>query len=219
MYSGGPINDVISNTIEYVKSKMQNESSGHDWWHIERVRKIALHISSHEPKADRFIVEMAAILHDMEDWKLRGSNYMHGTVRNWLKAQNLDSASVSRICRIISEVSFKGAGVKTIPTTLEGKIVQDADRLDAMGAIGIARAFAYGGKVGREIYNPLVKPTMHQSFRAYKSGGTHTINHLYEKSLLLKERLNTETARKMAKRRHNFMKVFLKEFYTDWNCR
>ncbi|MGD0510515.1 MAG: HD domain-containing protein [Candidatus Micrarchaeaceae archaeon] len=211
--------EVIGRTIDYVKSELQGESSGHDWWHILRVRNNAMKIASGEKEANLFVVELAALLHDIADWKFHGGDTKASSraAEEWLKKQNVDAATITEICKAIDEVSFKGAGVKTVPSTLEGKIVQDADRLDAMGAIGIARAFAYGGKVGREMYNPEVKPQQNQTFEAYKNDKGNTINHFYEKLLLLKDLMNTETGRKLAEGRHKFMEEYLQRFYKEWN--
>lgn len=211
--------ELITKTENYVRKELLGEGSGHDWWHILRVRNNAMQIASKESDADTLVVELSALLHDIADWKFHGGNDKASSdaARKWLKGLNLDAATTAKICNAIDEVSFKGAGVKTTPTTLEGKIVQDADRLDAMGAIGVARAFAYGGKIGREMYNPEIKPEMHESFEKYKSGKGHTINHFYEKLLLLEDRMNTETARRIAKGRHKYMQEFLERFYKEWD--
>ncbi len=176
---------------------------------------MALKIAGHEG-GNRFIIEMAALLHDLDDWKLSPQNDSSGTDK-WLKELHLPSTTIGQIHEIISQVSFKGAGVKTKALSLEAQIVQDADRMDAIGAIGIARTFAYGGNKGRLIYDPEIKPEMHQSFEAYKKTTAPTINHFYEKLLLLKDRLNTTTAKEIAKSRHAFMESFLKQFFAEWN--
>jgi len=210
--------EVISKTIGYVEKELQGESSGHDWWHILRVRNNAMKIAAGEKGADLFVVELAALLHDIADWKFHGGDEKASshTAQEWLKSRSVDNKIIAKVCKAIDEVSFKGAGVKTVPSTLEGKIVQDADRLDAIGAIGIARAFAYGGKMGRGIYDPVIKPELHKSFEAYKSNKGPTINHFYEKLLLLKDLMNTDTAKKLAEERHNYMIKFLERFYKEW---
>lgn len=208
---------IIEQTKEYVKSKLEGEGSGHDWWHVYRVWKNAISIAKHE-KADLFTVELAALLHDIADWKFCGGDETVGprVAGEWLDKQQVDKATVDHVKEIIKNLSFKGAGVKSRIDTIEGMIVQDADRLDAIGAIGIARTFAYGGHKGREIYNPYIKPQLHQTFEQYKQSNGHTINHFYEKLLLLKELMNTNSAKKMAEERHQFMLEFLNQFYKEW---
>ncbi len=209
---------IIRKTENYIRAVFLQEGSGHDWWHIHRVRKMTLFIAEKEG-ADLFIVEMAALLHDLDDWKISGENGSHTEkARAWMQELNMDGTLVKRILEIIGEVSFKGAGVETRAMSLESKAVQDADRLDAIGAIGIARTFAYGGHKKRLIYDPEIEPVCHQSFEAYKNGNAPTINHFYEKLLLLKDRMNTETAKRMAEKRHHFMSFFLEEFFNEWNC-
>jgi len=206
---------MISETEEYVRKVLEKDVSGHDWWHIFRVRNLAMKISETEG-GDRFLIEMAALLHDLDDWKLNGDGNFNKTEK-WLEHLKLYPENISRLTEIIGQVSFKGAGVETVPSTLEAQIVQDADRLDAIGAIGIARTFAYGGSKGRLIFDPDIKPEIHADFEAYKKNTGPTINHFYEKLLLLKDRLNTKTAVKLAQRRHSFMEKFLEEFFREWN--
>ena len=205
----------LTQTEKHIRYIFENEGTGHDWWHIWRVRKLALKIAEKEG-GDQFIIEMAALLHDLEDWKMAGISHT-GKTREWLQKLNLPAEKITKIIQIISEVSFKGAGVETKPSSLEARIVQDADRLDAIGAIGISRAFAYGGSKGRLIFDPEIKPEIHKDFESYKKNTGPTINHFYEKLLLIKDRLNTETAKKMAGRRHRFMVRFLREFTGEWN--
>ena len=190
---------------------------GHDWSHVDRVRKLALFIGKKE-KADLFIVELAAILHDVADHKFyRGDDQVGPkTAQAWLRKLRLDPKTVAAVGFIIAEVSFKGAGVKDNLKSREGNIVRDADKLDALGAIGVARAFSYGGHFNTPFYLPGVKPEFHTSFKQYQRGGASTINHFYEKLLLLKNRMSTKTAKKLAIRRHQFMLVFLKEFFREW---
>ena len=210
---------LLAQGMEYVKSHFEGEGSGHDWWHIHRVREMALKIAEKEG-GDLFLIEIAALFHDLDDWKLFGNQ--GGTVlktRAWLQQQGMDGQGICQIEEIISQVSFKGAHVKVEAESLEAQIVQDADRLDAIGAIGIARAFAYGGSKNRLLHHPDIKPVMHGSFEAYKKTDAPTINHFYEKLLLLKDRMNTKTAQKIAQKRHGFMLQFLDEFYAEWDAK
>lgn len=210
--------EILIKTEEYVKNLLQGESSGHDWWHIHRVRSQALFIGEKE-QADLFIVELAALLHDIGDFKFHDGDIDvgPGMAREWLEKMEIPGKMIGHICEIVRDISFKGAGTPSIMKTLEGKVVQDADRLDAIGAIGIARAFAFGGHKGREIHNPETKPEFHESFDHYKSAAGSTINHFYEKLLLLKDLMNTETARDIAAERHRFMEIFLEQFFKDWD--
>jgi uncharacterized protein len=209
---------ILKQTEEHIKSKFTGEGSGHDWWHIYRVRKIAVHIGTQE-NADLFVVQLAALLHDISDWKFNDGDFDAGPglAREWLEKLQVNEDIISHVSEIIKGVSFKGAGVITEMGTIEGMIVQDADRLDAIGAIGIARTFAYGGHKSREIYNPGIRPEYHGSFEEYKNGTGPTINHFYEKLLLLKDLMNTETARKIAIERHWYMEQFLEKFFREWD--
>ncbi len=207
--------EVLKRTEDHIKELFDGEGSGHDWWHIFRVRKLALKISEQEG-GDRFAVEMAALLHDLDDWKLQTDNNA-SRAEAWLKQMDVEAVQQEKILQVISEVSFKGAEVKTAATSKEAKIVQDADRLDAIGAIGIARTFAYGGNKNRLMYDPNIPPVMHNNFDDYKKSTAPTINHFYEKLLLLKERLNTSSALQIANERHAFMEVFLDRFFGEWN--
>ncbi len=178
---------------------------------------MATHLAEQEG-ADRFVVELAALLHDVADWKFSG-DAMAGAreARAWLESLGVERAAIDHVCDIITNLSFKGAGVPDRMPTKEGMVVQDADRLDALGAIGIARAFAYGGHAHREVYNPSVPPAHHQSFEDYRNNRGTTINHFYEKLLLLKDRMNTPTARTIAEERHAFMEEFLQRFFREWD--
>lgn len=207
--------EVLRLTENRVKQVFEGEGSGHDWWHIFRVRNLALKISEHEG-GNRFTIEMAALLHDLDDWKLQTGNRT-SRAQAWLEQMNIEAAQQEKILQVISEVSFKGAEVETAVTSKEAKIVQDADRLDAIGAIGIARTFAYGGNKNRLIYDPNISPVMHNSFDNYMKSTAPTINHFYEKLLLLKERLNTPAALQIANERHAFMEAFLNRFFGEWN--
>jgi uncharacterized protein len=204
---------LISQTIAFVKSISEGEGSGHDWWHIYRVDKLAVYLAGNE-NADIFIVRLAALLHDLDDWKFNSPDSQNA--KNWLTKCGMEEEELDRIIHIIQQVSYTGAGENSIPDSLESQIVQDADRLDALGAIGIARAFAYGGFKNREIFNPEILPVLHSDSDAYRKNQSHTINHFYEKLLLLKDRLNTSAAKEIASERHQFMEIFLKHFYQEW---
>lgn len=208
---------IIDTTKTYVQKVLNNDSS-HDWWHVFRVWEISAFIAKQE-KANSFIVEMAALLHDVEDWKFKKKylNKNDSTISQWLKKNKIDKDSQIKIQNIIKNISFKGACTPTSALSIEGKIVQDADRLDAIGAIGIARAFAYGGFKKREMYNPSILPKLHASFAEYKKSNGTTINHFYEKLLLLKDKINTKTGKKIAKKRHKIMEHFLQEFFKEWD--
>jgi uncharacterized protein len=207
---------IIEKTILFVKEKLNGDSSGHDWWHIFRVWSMAKTIREKEG-GDLFIIEMAALLHDVADWKFyENENDGLQVIVDFLVGLELEKALINKIIEIIKNVSFKGAGVIDKMNSLEGKIVQDADRLDAIGAIGIGRTFAFGGKFGNEMYNPDVKAKMHESFEDYKKDKGTTINHFYEKLLLLKDRMHTITAKRIAEQRHDYMLEFLDQFYKEW---
>lgn len=209
--------EIITQTKAYVRKTLEGEGSGHDWWHIYRVWNTAKYIGKKE-NADLYVVELSALLHDIADWKFHNGDESIGpkVAKEWLESLKVEEPIVDHVCNIIKDLSFKGAGVKSEIKTLEGMVVQDSDRLDAIGAIGIARAFAYGGHKAREIYNPNIKPVMHESFEQYKNSKGTTINHFYEKLLLLKDRMNTETAKKLAEERHRFMEIYLNQFFDEW---
>jgi uncharacterized protein len=209
--------EIIHSVAVRIEERSNNESGGHDWWHISRVWQLSRSIAEVE-EADLFVVELAAILHDVADWKyFDGDEFAGGkAARSILKEYSLPDQIIDQVADIIDTLSFKGAGVETNMKTLEGKIVQDADRLDAIGAIGIARTFAYGGMKGRNIHDPNVKPCPHQSFEEYKNASSPTINHFFEKLLLLKDRMNTQTAKELALEKHDFMEKFLSQFFREW---
>ncbi|MBD3672859.1 MAG: HD domain-containing protein [Planctomycetaceae bacterium] len=207
---------VISEIEAKVKRHMEDDSTGHDWWHIDRVRRNALTICRQE-HGDAARVEMIALLHDVDDWKLKAESQSESLARHWLTAAGVSSEEAGTLCEIIERISFKGHGVADEMPFLDGKIVQDADRLDAIGAIGIARCFAYGGAKGRAIYDPEDAPELHQSFEDYKTKSGPSINHFHEKLLHLKDRMHTPTARKMAAERHDFLEQFLDQFQKEWS--
>jgi uncharacterized protein len=202
----------------FARESLAHDSSGHDWSHVARVRRVAQVIAEAEG-AERFICDLAALLHDVADYKIAGDEATGlARVRGWLVAHGADPVTTERVMQIIATMSFAG-GERPAMTTLEGKIVQDADRLDAIGAVGVARAFAYGGAKGRAMYDPAQSPRERMSAEEYRAQPAPTINHFYEKLLLLKDRLNTSYARQMAERRHQFMLAFLDQFYAEWEGR
>ncbi|WP_195938120.1 HD domain-containing protein [Romboutsia sp. 1001713B170131_170501_G6] len=208
---------MIEKTKKFVKNKLYGEGSGHDWFHIERVYNLAKYLAEKE-NADSFIVEMTALLHDIDDWKFSNTNDTNTTVtENFLNSINIDDESLKKIIKIIQTMSFKGGVIDSTQYTIEGKVVQDADRLDAIGAIGIARTFAYGGNKNQLMYDPTIKPIDFKSLNQVKNAQNHTINHFYEKLLKLKDLMNTDTAKEIAEKRHKFMEEFLNEFYNEWN--
>ncbi|MFC0477991.1 HD domain-containing protein [Robertmurraya beringensis] len=208
---------VIAKTEEFVKREMSADSTGHDWFHIDRVRNIALKIHEKEKIGDPFLIELAALLHDISDEKLHSSKEEgEKKLTSFLSLLPLDELKKNQIKEIIETISFKGGNNRNI-TTAEAAIVQDADRLDAIGAIGIARAFAYGGKKGQPIYDPNINVRTSMTNEEYRKGHSSSINHFYEKLLKLKEKMNTKTGREIAERRHLYMEEFLHEFYNDWN--
>ncbi len=208
--------EVINKTIDFVKDKLRGDSSGHDWWHIYRVWNMSKKLQEKEG-GNLFIIEMAALLHDVGDWKFHEKEEEGiDIIKNWLDQSDISESVKIRIVDIISNVSFKGSGVKDKMESIEGKIVQDADRIDAIGAIGVARTFAFGGKFGNPMFDPNVKVKMHNNFEEYKNSKGTTINHFYEKLLLLKDRISTNTAKQIARERHSYMENFLKQFYDEW---
>ena len=213
-------NRIISNTIDFVKEELIGAEGGHDWFHTERVFNNAKLIAKTE-KADDFVVALGALLHDIADAKFHKGDETIGpkVAREFLFKQNIDSLIIEHVVKIIENISFKSSLDKTTNrfTSIELKIVQDADRLDAIGAIGIARCFNYGGFKNREIYNPEIKPNLNMTKEQYKKSTAPTINHFYEKLLLLKDKMNTKTGQKLAKKRHKVMEDYLEQFYAEWN--
>jgi uncharacterized protein len=209
--------EIILQTIGFVKSELQSAEGGHDWWHIERVWKNAVAIAKSEA-VDLFVVELGALLHDIADSKFHHGDETIGVqkARAFLEGLYVEESVIGHVCEIISNISFKGGNFTRAFYSPELAVVQDADRLDAIGAIGIARAFNYGGFKGRAMYDPAVKPMTGMTKEQYKNSTAPTVNHFYEKLLLLKDRMNTETGRKMAQRRHLFMEQYLEQFFMEW---
>ena len=208
---------IIDNTISFVKKELENAEGGHDWFHIERVYKNALLISKTEP-VDTFVVALGALLHDIADSKFNNGDETIGPkiAREFLFKLNVDSTIIEHVVNIIENISFKGGNEKQSFHSPELDVIQDADRLDAIGAIGIARCFNYGGFKNRQLYNPDIKPHLNMTKEEYKSSTAPTINHFYEKLLLLKDKMNTKTGQKIALERHQYMENFLKQFYKEW---
>jgi uncharacterized protein len=209
-------NTVVETIRKYVSSLLGGETTGHDFFHAERVEKTALYIASKEG-GDSFIISVSCLLHDVDDVKLfpdEKGELLHA--QKIMEDNKLSKEEIGRVKTIIHEVSFKGTD-SVSPSTLEGKIVQDADRLDALGALGIARTFAYGGAKGREIYNPSVKPALKMNEKEYRSHVGTSINHFYEKLLKLEKMLNTKTAKEIGRKRTSFMEEYLDEFFSEWN--
>jgi len=205
--------EIIEKTKQHVQQHLSREYTGHDWWHCYRVWRLSRHIVQSET-CDLFIVELASLLHDIADHKFHGGNYQKGTreADKFLSSLEVEKIYIEHVCSIIDNISFSKGKV---PPTLEGQIVQDADRLDAIGAMGIARAFAYGGYAQRELYNPGKKPNLFHRHEVKNKENT-TINHFYEKLLLLKNKMNTKTGYEMAQERHQFMLGYLEKFFTEW---
>ena len=211
--------NLITATAQFIEQKFADEGSGHDWAHIRRVWLMARQLAIHSPEANAEITELGALLHDIADWKFHGGDYEAGprAARAWLQSQHASEELIGRVETIIREVSFKGLGVETPVSSLEAALVQDADRIDAIGAIGIARAFAYGGHKGRLLHDPAVPPITHESFASYQQNTAPTLNHFYEKLLHLKDRLQTPAARAVAEERHAFMEAFVARFLAEWD--
>ena len=211
--------DIITATAQFIEQKFADEGSGHDWAHIRRVWLMARRLAGADPEADAQVVELAALLHDIADWKFHDGDYEAGprAARAWLEQQGAPEATITRVETVIREVSFKGLGVETPASSIEAAVVQDADRLDAIGAIGIARAFAYGGHKGRALHDPAVPPVAHDSFASYQKNNGPTLNHFYEKLLHLRDRLHTGAAREVAAGRQAFMESYVARFLAEWD--
>lgn len=212
------MNDLIVKVSQFIQQKFKDNEGSHDWYHIERVWKLAKHIQQSEG-GDVLVIELAALLHDVSDHKYNGGDWNKGSqlTKEILLNFSAPLDLAEKVEKVVSQVSFKGAKVDDTSDSLEAQIVQDADRLDAIGAIGIARAFAFGGSKNRPLYDPDITPVFHQTAEDYKNAVSHTVNHFYEKLFLLKDRMHTITAKKIAQERHDFMEKFLDEFYSEWN--
>lgn len=208
---------IIDQTVEKIKTMLVDAEGGHDWWHIYRVWKTAKHIAASE-QVDVFVVELGALLHDIADSKFHNGDESIGPKKagEWLQSLKVDEPVITHVQNIISHISFKGGNHQQAFRSKELDVVQDADRLDAIGAIGIARAFNYGGFKNRSLYDPAISPNLAMSREEYKSNKAPTINHFYEKLLLLKDRMNTVTGKALAAERHAFMETYLNQFYKEW---
>ena len=209
--------DLISKTISFVKAKLANAEGGHDWFHIERVYRNAVLISKNEV-CNTVVVQLGALLHDIADSKFYNGDETIGPkiAREFLESQKVDQATITHVINIIENISFKGGNFEKKFSSKELDIVQDADRLDAIGAIGIARMFNYGGFKNRTIYDPKIAPNTKMTKEEYKKNDSPTINHFYEKLFLLKDKMNTDTGKEIAKERHRYMEGFLSQFYAEW---
>jgi uncharacterized protein len=210
--------NILEKTVAFVKEQLQDAEGGHDWFHIERVYNNTKLILQTE-EADQQVALLAALLHDIADSKFHDGDETIGpkTARLFLETNNVDKTTTEHVIKIIENISFKGGNVDKVFTSKELNIVQDADRLDAIGAIGIARCFNYGGLKNRALYDPAIQPNLQMTKEEYKNSQAPTINHFYEKLLLLKDLMNTETGKNIAEERHQFMQKFLNQFYDEWN--
>jgi uncharacterized protein len=210
--------NLIANTIAFVKTELANAEGGHDWFHIERVWKLAKTIAKEE-HVNTLVVELAALLHDIADSKFNNGDEEIGPSKAlaFLNTQDISEADKTHVIQIIENISFKGGRVQYKIDTIEFKVCQDADRMDAIGAIGIARAFNYGGFKNRGLYDPEKKPNLNMTKEEYKKSDAPTVNHFYEKLLLLKDKMHTDTAKAMAEERHVFMENYLEQFYAEFN--
>lgn len=212
---------IIEKVKVIVIKELDQDATGHDWWHVNRVHNMAKKIAGLEKtKMNLFVLELGALLHDIADWKFHGGDESIGPRKasEILSDLKVSQSVVNQVAHIVKDISFRGAGVKPSMKSLEGKIVQDADRLDALGAIGIARTFATGASKKSPIHVPGLKPVFHKTFAQYKKGST-SINHFYEKLLLLKNLMNTKAGKRIAESRHEFMKNYLKRFYKEWESK
>jgi uncharacterized protein len=208
---------LIETTIQFVKATLAQAEGGHDWFHIERVYKNAVLIAASE-NCDLEIVQLGALLHDIADSKFHDGDETIGprTARTFLESEKVEHPIIDHVIAIIENISFKGGNVERQFSSIELDIVQDADRLDAIGAIGIARTFNYGGFKNRALYNPEIAPNLSMTKDEYKNNEAPTINHFYEKLLLLKDKMNTHTGKQIAQDRHRYMEDFLEQFYAEW---
>lgn len=209
---------IIDKTIDYVKHELSEAEGGHDWFHIQRVFKLALRISADEPEANPLVVALGALLHDIADSKFHQGDEEVGPTRArvFMESLQLPQEVIDHVVNIIKNISFKGGNHKITFDSPELRILQDADRLDAVGAIGIARCFNYGGFKNRALYDPEIAPQLNMDKEAYKNSQAPSINHFYEKLLLLKDRMHTQTGKEIAEGRHQFMEAYLSQFYAEW---
>lgn len=214
---------IINSTVNFVKETLKNAESGHDWFHIERVWRNSIKIFNSEKIKHESLnllkIELGALLHDIADHKFNSGDDTKGSIvaKEFLFTLDLEPEIIDSVCNIVSKISFKGSKEKNLMDSIEGKIVQDADRLDAIGAVGISRAFSYGGFRKRQIYDPLDKPNENMNWEEYKKSSGCTINHFYEKLLLIKNLMNTESGKKLAEKRHDYMQGFLTQFFNEWD--
>lgn len=209
---------LIAAAADHIRTLLGGDSSGHDWWHVWRVWQNARRLAAAEG-ADPLVSQLGALLHDIADWKFHEGDEEAGprAAARWLDEHHVPASVRDHVCAVIASVSFKGAGVATPVASLEAAVVQDADRLDAIGALGIARAFAFGGTRGRLLYDPDHPPSLHASFAEYKKNAGPTLNHFYEKLVLLKDRMQTATGRQWAESRHAYMERFMQQFLAEWD--
>lgn len=212
---------LIQKTVDFAKEKMKGESSGHDWWHVYRVWQTAKRIADSESSANRLVVELAALLHDIDDWKFAGPEAGPQAAREWLTECGVEPGVIQKVEKIIrGEISQTGDVLKEAKAMIEYKIVHDADNIDAIGAIGIARAFATGAKFNEVFYDPDIPPPKHNSVQEYIAakgkGGRTVINHFYEKLLTIKKLIETPKGKAIAEHRHRYMEAYLEEFYKEW---
>lgn len=208
---------IITATIAFVKEKLEHAEGGHDWFHIERVQRLALHLAKEE-KADEYVVALSALLHDIADAKFHHGDENIGpkTAENFLESLRVEKNVIERVVFVIRYISFKGGHNPAPYRTVELDILQDADRLDALGAVGIARCFNYGGFKNRPLYDPAIPPDLQMDKETYKKGDSPSLNHFYEKLLLLKNQMNTKTGRALAEERHRFLEIYLDRFLREW---
>jgi uncharacterized protein len=208
----------VEKTARYIEDKFADDSTGHDWWHMYRVWQLSKHIAKQEKDVNLEVIELAALLHDIADFKFHGGSFEAGpkAARKWMESISVDERSISQVEDIVRNISFKGADVKNNLKTKEGQIVHDADKLDAIGAIGLARVFAYSGSAGMPIHLPGSKPAKGKEAREKLVTTSSSINHFHEKLLLLKNRMFTKTGREMAEHRHKVLEDFLEEFHLEW---
>ncbi|MGV3466558.1 MAG: HD domain-containing protein [Heyndrickxia sp.] len=207
----------MKRTESFVRNEMGMDSTGHDWFHVDRVRKLALYIAKCEGQGDPFLIEMASLLHDISDEKLNSSvEEGKNKLSSFIQSLSLSAPQTSAIMDIIENISFKGGNESTLHS-FEQMAVRDADRLDAIGAIGIARAFAYGGKKGQLLYDPSLHSRKNMTIEEYRTGKSSTVHHFHEKLLLLKDKMLTNTGKQIALERHQYLETFLKQFFKEWN--